>query len=550
MKTIKFLLSVAAAGVVFSACNDLNQAPNTSYVTTDQKKDVVASNPEMAAATVNALPDRANTYLALFRGNPRIDTDYGVPSIFMIMDHRGMDMTSNESDYQWYTAAMEMSDFGGRYYDNIIYWRTFYNIINTSNSVLGLIDKDTDNAESQYFLGQSFGFRAWAYLYLAQMYQFTYARDAEAPCVPVLTDVNLDECAANGCPRSSVKATLEQVISDCDAAIMQLDKAQSQKVTRETMGTITNTKTFVNQAILYGLKTRALLLMQDYPNAKIAVDKAIELAKANGARPYTQDEVSKPAFYQLTDPSFLWGSYVDPSASLAGLIGWGGQMITWHPNGYPGAGCYRKINKKLYAQIPSTDVRKGWWLDANGSPSAGMPSNYKEYLSPAAAAQYGIEVAPPFTNTKFGAYADEPGATVNAEDIPYMRFEELLLMQAEAYGGVAVADGVTKLSEFVKSWRMPTYSLTASSKEAFMDEIWFQRRIELWGEGFSYHDMMRFQKTLDRVGGGFPETLVYVVAPDNPVLLYEIIQQEAENNPLIGNVANGAVKPDAVADED
>jgi hypothetical protein len=96
---------------------------------------------------------------------------------------------------------------------------------------------------------------------------------------------------------------------------------------------------------------------------------------------------------------------------------------------------------------------------------------------------------------------------------------------------------------------MESYNCTASTQQAFLDEIWFQRRIELWGEGFSYFDMMRFQKGIDRVGAGYDVTLVYQVAANDPVLIYEIIQSEAENNPLIGNVSNGAVKPDAVADK-
>jgi imidazole glycerol phosphate synthase subunit HisF len=122
-------------------------------------------------------------------------------------------------------------------------------------------------------------------------------------------------------------------------------------------------------------------------------------------------------------------------------------------------------------------------------------------------------------------------------------------MLAEAQGMQSLATGVATLNSFVQSCRMESYNCTASTQQAFLDEIWFQRRIELWGEGFSYFDMMRFQKDLDRVGAGYDVTLVYQVSANDPVLIYEIIQSEAENNPLIGNVSNGAVKPDAVADK-
>jgi hypothetical protein len=549
MKTIKTLLTVAVAGVVFSACNDLDQVPNGSLVTEEQKQQIVADNPSMASASVNALPQMTCSRFAIYGGSPRLDHDFGVPSMFMITDHRGMDEVSDLNDYQWYTAAMTMADFGGTYYDNILYWRTYYNLINSCNSVLSLIEADSDNAEFKYFRAQAYGFRAYAYLNLGQMYQFTYVKNPQAPTVPLILDTNLDECAANGCPRATCEELYTQILSDLDQAIALLDAAEAEGVTRKTEGAGGTAKTFVNQAVLYGLKARVDLIKQDYPAAETAVTEAIRLAKLDGCRVYTRDEVAKPAFKDITDASFLWGYYVDTNSSLTSLIGWGGQMITWHPNGYPGAGCYRKINKVLYSQIPSTDVRKGWWLNENQQPGAGMPSDYREYINPSNADAYGIDPVPAYCNVKFGAYNDAPGETLAAEDIPYMRMEELYLMLAEAQGMQSLATGVATLNSFVQSCRMESYNCTASTQQAFLDEIWFQRRIELWGEGFSYFDMMRFQKDLDRVGAGYDVTLVYQVSANDPVLIYEIIQSEAENNPLIGNVSNGAVKPDAVADK-
>ncbi len=546
MKTIKTLLTVAVAGVVFSACNDLNQAPNYGVVTEDQKKQVLADNPSMASASVNALPTMTCSRFALYGGSPRLDTDFGVPSLFMIMDHRGMDMPSDLSDYQWYTAALTMNDFGGLYYDNIIFWRTWYNLINSCNSVAGLISGDTENGESQYYRGQALGFRAWAYSNLAQMYQFTYARNPQAPTVPLLLDTNLDEAAANGSVRATGEELYTQVLADLNESIALLDKAEAQGYTREKVAAGNTVKDFLNQAVLYGIKGRVELLMQNYSAAAEDVQKAITLATAQGARCYSMTEVSQPNFVDIKHDSVLWGFYVDPNSSLVGLIGWGGQMISWHPGGYPGAGCYRKINKALYNQISSADVRKGWWLNESGQSNQTLSSDYAEYLKNAEA--NGAVAMPPYCNIKFGAYQDSPGGSTLAEDVCYMRLEELYLMLAEAKGMQNVADGVQELTNFVQAYRMANYSLNATTKDAFIDALWFQRRIELWGEGFSYYDMMRFEKPLDRVGGGFDPTLVYQVQPNDPVLIYEIIQSEAENNPLIGVVSNGASKPDAVPD--
>lgn len=546
MKNIKSLLALAVAGVSLVGCNDLDQAPLSSTVTEDQKKQIIEENPEMLFASVNSLPTMTSSRFALYKGDPRLDTDFGVPSIFMITDHRGQDMPSALSDYQWYTAALEMSDFGGRYYDNLIYWKTFYNLINACNSVAALVDPEIVDSEMQYFRAQAVGFRAWCYFNLAQMYQFTYAKNPDAPTVPLLTEENLDQAAADGCPRATGREIYAQIIKDLNESLSLLDKAQAGGRTRKNMAVGNLEKTFLNQAVVNGLLARAYLFMQDYANAASFAQKAIDLAGLEGISPYTMDEVSKPSFINITDHSWMWGFYVDPSSLLTGLQGWGGQMSPWHGTAcYPGAGVYRCINKKLYESIPANDVRKNWWFNGTTAP-ANLPSAYAEYL--ADKAKYGLADFSPYMQVKFAAYNNAPGETVNAEDVPYMRIEEMYLILAEAQGMQNPAVGAQTLTTFVSAYRQPTYNCNAASKDIFQEEIWKQRRIELWGEGFSYFDMMRFQKGIDRRGGGFDPTLVFNIAPDDPVLIYEIILDEAENNPLIGPTSNGAVVPNAVTD--
>lgn len=550
MKAYKYLLSAAVVGVALTGCNDLQQEPLTSTVTADQKKEILESNPEMMAASVNALPSMCSSRFALFGGDPRIDTDFGIPSIFMITDHRGQDMVSALNGYQWYTAALEMSDFGGRYYDNIIFWRTFYNLINSSNSVCALIDADTQDPEMQYFRAQAVGFRGYAYLMLSQMYQFTYIKNPDAPTVPVLTDENLDECAENGCKRATGVEIFAQVNKDLTECISLLDKAAAAGVSRATMaGSQNQIKMFFNQAVAYGLLARRDLLVHDYPAAATHAQKVIDLAAAEGLSPYTEEEVSRPGICDINDHSWIWGFYVEPESKLTGLIGWGGQMNPWHKTAcYPGAGCYRCINAKLYKSIPENDVRKGWWFNDTKFPNA-LPSTYAEYLRNGS--DYGLDTNySPYMQVKFGAPNDEVGGTVNSEDVPFMRVEEMYLILAEAQGMQAPQAGGQILTNFVSTYRQPGYVCNAQDVDIFRDELWKQRRIELWGEGFSYFDMMRFQKGIDRRGGGYDPTLVYVIEPDNPVLIYEIIQQEAQSNPLIGNASNGASVPDAVKDEE
>lgn len=546
MNTIKYLLSVAVAGVALSGCNDLSQEPLSSVVTADQKQQILEDNPEMMAASIAAIPQMTSSRFAIWGGDPRIDSDFGIPSIFMILDHRGQDMPSALNGYQWYTAAMEMSDFGGNYYDNYIIWNTNYNLIKSCNSVCQMIEPTIEDPRMQYFRAQALGYRAYAYLILGQAMQFTYAKNPQAPTVPLILDTNMDQAAAEGMGRASCEDLYAQIKADLNEAIALLDKAEESGYSRATQASGMTEKTYINQTVAYGLLARADLLTLAYGDAAIHAQKAIDYAKAENLEPYSMTEVSRPGIINITDHSWVWGFYVDPNTLLTGLIGWGGQMMPWHATAcYPGAGVYRCINKKLFESISSADVRKGWWFDGTTAPRT-LPSSYSEYLKNGS--QYGLADYSPYMQVKFGAYNDEPGATTNAEDVPYMRVEELYLMLAEAQGMQSVATGAATLTNFVSTYRQPGYTCSATTTEQFRDEIWRQRRIELWGEGFSYFDMMRFQKGIDRRGAGYDPTLVYVVSPDDPVLIYEINTKEAQANPLIGSTSNGASVPQAVAE--
>ena len=65
MKTIKSLLALTAVSMVVSGCNDLSQEPFGSYVTQGQKEKIVEDNPDMAAASVNALPQMVSVVFGL-----------------------------------------------------------------------------------------------------------------------------------------------------------------------------------------------------------------------------------------------------------------------------------------------------------------------------------------------------------------------------------------------------------------------------------------------------------------------------------------------------
>ena len=148
----------------------------------------------------------------------------------------------------------------------------------------------------------------------------------------------------------------------------------------------------------------------------------------------------------------------------------------------------------------------------------------------------------PYTNVKFGC--DPIGTTDNAEDMPLMRVEEMILIQAEGYlksGNDAKAKQI--LEDFVKTYRDPEYVVTFGGRN-LADEIWFQRRVELWGEGFGIHDTKRLNKPLVRFLGTPESTNAspafrFNMAADDGWLLMRFSNSELNTNFSIVDNTNG-----------
>jgi hypothetical protein len=72
------------------------------------------------------------------------------------------------------------------------------------------------------------------------------------------------------------------------------------------------------------------------------------------------------------------------------------------------------------------------------------------------------------------------------------------------------------------------------------DEIWWQRRVELWGEGFAFGDIMRLEKPIVRTNStNWPAAWGNIDVPArHGVLLWRIPQSEIESNEGISEADN------------
>ena len=209
-----------------------------------------------------------------------------------------------------------------------------------------------------------------------------------------------------------------------------------------------------------------------------------------------------------------------------------------------GTQVYSCINSLLYDKIPETDVRKGWWV----TPALESPLLENVTWNGVTGNAVGpltidnIKMAfLPYTNVKFGMTT--VGGTLNDEDWPFMRVEEMILIQAEGLAKSG-SEGAARelLEDFVRNYRDPAYSSEASGR-SLEDEIWYQRRVELWGEGFSNSDTRRLGKPLVRFHGGtdsnVPEAFRFNMTADDGWWLMRFTSSEKNTNLAITDNTGG-----------
>ncbi len=538
MKNYNKILAVALVSLTLGACADLDTEYLGGYVTTEQKEEVLEQNPDRALAGV------AGCFAAFINRNfdsdaSLGDNDFGYTSAMLCMDSKGQDLVGKYSGYNWYYSCESMKDLTDTGSATQIIWNCIYQQIFVANNVLATISADTDVAELKFYRAQALGTRAFGYWVLAQLYQFNYSVNPSAPCVPIVTDENQDQVASEGAPRAAVSEVYDQILADLNECISLLEASNVDPASVMD----SKPKRMISIPVAYGLRARAYLSMHKYSEA--AADAQSAISNFSG-RPYTMAEVSVPTFTSIDDAAWMWGVAIAETDRVvtSGIINFPSHMGSFN-YGYCQYGGWRWINYKLYTSIPDTDVRKGWWLDENyTSPNLTQAQlNYlAKYISEDDVVYTGQSNKTnimPYTQVKFNSYQGVLGQSTNASDIPLMRVEEMYLTLAEATAMAGnVAQGKQYLESFVQNYRDADYTCDATSADEMQEECWRQRRIELWGEGISYFDLMRLNKGIDRVGGLFPTDFTYRIEPGSPELLYCIPLDEITANRQISSADN------------
>lgn len=500
-----------------TSCSDLDTNPSGSTMGDGQLNEVLAQDPSKLKSEVSGMYANMIEYgaIAQWYGDVR-HYDFGYASTMMMMDASGQDEPSQVSGYNWYNKPLRFVDRTANSETTYFIWNQCYKNIKVANDVLKSVDLENLSDVAKSYVGQAYAMRAFEYFTLIQLYQFTYKGHEDAAGVPLVTE-KTTEAEANNNPRAAVKDVYKQIMDDLNIAIDYLTDSRS-------------AKSEINRQVAYGLRARVNLVMQNWSDAAADAKKAAE-----GYTPLSKEAAAAPGFNDVSASNWIWGNIIDESNDIVqtGILNFPSMMCSFTGNGYSPTYACRMINSKLWKEIPSTDVRKGWWIDENLNSSIvdskyvvhqkdeDEEGNVVKYL--AVYNQTGDEVADitePYTNVKFGAYKNQYGNELNACDIPLMRVEEMILIQAEATAmGGNVEEGKRILEDFVRTYRDPSYTCNASTAEGVQDAVWFQRRVELWGEGFSFTDLLRLKKPLDRTGANYEVSVRFNLPAESPIFL-------------------------------
>ena len=373
-------------------------------------------------------------------------------------------------------------------------YRTFYQINRNANTIINSVDVATGSlATKKIVKGQSLVYRAFCHFQLVQLYGKRYVNGTTNSQlgVPIVLTVNTELIN-----RSTVEEVYTQINKDLDEALVLLT------------GYTKPNNSHLDLRVAQGLKARVALVQGKWA---IAADFA---SKARAGKNLMTIAEYGSGFNNYANQEWMWGSFVNDlqTESFANF----GAYMSRNFSSTVIRSCPKAINSKLYNLIPTTDVRSTIFSPTGSHPNITLVSTAAKF---------------PFTSQKFLSVSTGDSRC----DVPYMRAAEMFLIEAEAKANLGAADAAKVLFDLV-SKRDPAYVLSSKTGTALLSDIYIQRRIELWGEGFRFFDLKRTNSALDRTGAQHNTTItggVITVPADDKRWQLLIPISEINLNPAI-----------------
>ena len=485
----------------------------------------IEGNEQAQDAMVNGMPAMFNYIFS-----SRAHYTFGYGGIMHIRDVMTGDMATVQSNYDSFDAFARVRNMGPSYVFMQYVWNYYTKFILTTNNVIKKFKSSSDKDSEKGNLGLGYTFRALCYLDMARMFEFLpnekfpSGKNAEGVevtnlTVPIVTDTTSQESSRKN-PRVTREKMFEFIKSDLNKAETLIPYYKNNK------------KWMPNLACVYGLKARLYMWVEKYDSAQIYARKAIDESHAT---PMTKVQAldTRSGFNQA-DP-WMWASSqtADDATVKSKLCNWTSYLSNESEWGYTSyGGPVLMISRDMYDRLSDTDWRKLEFKAPDGSALADQNTYCNDQYKPG-----GDQELPKYASLKFRpGGGDVKNSTVGAATaFPIMRVEEMYFIEAEAAAHQNPAQGKTLLVNFMRAYRDANYSTTASTKDAVVEEIVFQKRVELWGEGQTFYDIKRLNYSVKRAytGTNFKETARYNTNGRPAWMNFCIVRNEGNNNDVL-----------------
>ncbi|MDE5750548.1 MAG: RagB/SusD family nutrient uptake outer membrane protein [Duncaniella sp.] len=425
--------------------------------------------------------------------------DIGYAGMMIMRDRMTGDMciNPNGTNYdQWggYAKNQIQSNY---VYPQII---TLYlgKLVLTCNKAAEAFPETVEDETSKGCRAVALAYRALTYLDCARWFEYLPCDGATSPITdmgndvtgltyPIVTEKTTQEEARNN-PRAPRAKMAEFILSDLDYAEENIGYKPAELAAQD----------YPDLAVVYGLKARLYMWLEDYENAKKYADLSIA---ESGKTPLTNEQWNNPKTgFNTPDGNNSWMLSCqltsENRAVTSGICNFTSFMTPEPSYTYSSAGACFTPDWNFYSRIDNKDWRKLSWVPTSLTllrdyQLNGITDNAKKL---AFSAKY------KFCVTKFrpgdGNLLDYTVASATA--LPLMRVEEMHFISIESAAHLNAAEGKAAIENFMKTYRYPTYTCKVSSTDDVVEEIVFQKRVEFWGEGQTLWDIKRLDYPVTR----------------------------------------------------
>ena len=456
-----FILMVSS---LFVACNDdfLNTEPKTSI-----SEDAAYNTPAKIKSQVNNLYQQLQN--ASFYGGRYI----------VFNEQRADEFGQNDGNAAAGSAVWNNNVASTSEYINNV-WSVAYTAINASNKLISNLNgtKIILEADTKSYIAEAKFVRALSYLSLVQTYAKPYNLDKNALGVPLrLTAIT--SAGNNDLVRSSVAEVYAQILKDLNEAEIDLP---------ESYATALLNTSRAKKSTAIALKTRVYLNQNDFTNVIL---EATKLVSGNSPFQYSSGALTHKLEGNIA--TVFGGSYVGPEAIFS--IPFANSTTET-----PATQSCLAFN---YLKQPIIPLATGGIVS---NVVFSTPTDARSALVGTNSANLKVLKKFAITTAPFRDY------------VPVIRYAEILLNYAEAAANNNDLDKANALLKAVRNRSNPAYvfpDADINSKDALINTILTERRIELLGEGFRLQDLQRRLQTIPAKSGSIGTAPLVLVTASN-----------------------------------